>query len=83
MHYITVGVMGNFCGSECLESYRTTYQKQTEQKAYQNLCKLIYAMNRVILSEQPSEKDIMFIKKIEASVLNMKDWVKHLSEVEE
>ena len=83
MYYVTVGVMGNFCGSECLEAYRTHMQQLTEQKAYENLCKLFYAINRVMLSQVPSEKDVAFIKKVEADVLNMKDWIKSLAKVEE
>ena len=83
MYYVTVGVMGNFCGSECLEAYRTHYQKDTEKKAYDNLCRLLYAVNRVMLSDTPSEKDILFIKKIEADVLNTKNWIKQLAKVEE
>jgi len=83
MYYVTVGVMGNFCGTECLEAYRTYLQKQTEQNAYKNLCKLIYAMNRVMLSQDPSEKDVIFIKRVEAEVLNMKDWITQLAKVEQ
>lgn len=79
---MTVGVMGNFCGSECLEAYRTHLQKHTEEKAYENLCRLLYAVNRVMLSEEPSEKDILFIKEVEATVMNTKNWIKHLAEVE-
>ena len=81
MYYITVGVMGNFCGGTCLEAYRTHLQKQTEQNAYNNLCKLVYAMNRVMLSKPPSEEDVAFIKKVEAEVINRKDWIRHLAEV--
>ena len=83
MYYVTVGVMGNFCGTECLEAYRTYLQKETEQNAYNNLCKLFYAMNRVMLTDKPSEKDVQYIKNIEASVLNMKDWIKQLAKVKE
>ena len=83
MYYVTVGVMGNFCGTECLEAYRTYLQKETEQNAYNNLCKLFYAMNRVMLSNPPSEKDILFIKKIESDVLNTKNWIKQLAKVKE
>lgn len=83
MYYVTVGVMGDFCSSECLEAYRTYLQKDTEEKAYKNLCRLLYAVNRVMLSNPPSEKDVTFIKKIESDVLNTKNWITHLAKVEE
>lgn len=83
IHFIMVGALGNFCSSECLEAYRTHTQKETEKKAYQNFCQLLYAMNRVMLSDTPSEKDVQFIKDVEANVLNTKNWIKQLAEVEE
>lgn len=81
LHYVMVGALGNFCGSECLEAYRTHTQKHCEEKAYKNLCNLLYAVNRVLLSDTPAEKDVMFIKQVEAEVLNKKNWIKHLAEV--
>lgn len=80
--HIMVGQLGNFCSTECLDKYKTYKQKNQERKAYQVLARLLIAMNRAMLITPPPEKDVAFIKDVEAKVMNQKDWLKKLSEIE-